>query len=114
MSTRWAIQEAAKNRTFDNAPLERIQPDEPPFSHPPIRPDGSFKNLPQKANSSQCVWIAPTASSVKSAGLPGVKARGHDLHVGDSTLAQMLPCANTRGKFPVKFDHPSAIENVCG
>jgi len=37
-----------------------------------------------------------------------------NLHVDDSTFAQMLPCANTRGKFPVKRNHPSAIENVCG
>jgi hypothetical protein len=44
----------------------------------------------------------------------GVKARGHELHVDDTTLAQMLACANTRGKVPVKLNHPSAIENVCG
>ena len=44
----------------------------------------------------------------------GVKARGHELHVDDTTLTQMLACANKRGKVPVKLNHPSAIENVCG
>ena len=44
----------------------------------------------------------------------GVQARGHELHVDDTTLAQMLACANKRGKVPVKLNHPSAIENVCG
>ena len=31
-----------------------------------------------------------------------VKARGHELHVDDTTLAQMLACANTRGNVPRK------------
>jgi len=44
----------------------------------------------------------------------GVQARGHELHTDATTLAQMLACATKRGKVPVKLNHPSAIENVCG
>ena len=71
-----------------------------------------------------CEFHTPFAASrvdrangiIREVGLitSGVKARGHELHVDDTTLAQMLACANTRGKVPVKLNHPSAIENVCG
>ena len=71
-----------------------------------------------------CEFHTPFAASrvdrangiIREVGLitSGVKARGHELHVDDTTLAQMLSCANTRGKVPVKLNHPSAIENVCG
>ena len=44
----------------------------------------------------------------------GVKAHGHELHVDDTTLAQMLSCASRRGKMPMNLNHPSAIEIVCG
>jgi len=71
-----------------------------------------------------CEFQTPFAASrvdrangiIREVGLitSGVKARGHELHVDDTTLAQMLSCASQRGKVPVKLNHPSAIENVCG
>ena len=71
-----------------------------------------------------CEFQTPFAASrvdrangiIREVGLitSGVKARGHELHVDDTTLAQMLSCASKRGKVPVKLNHPSAIENVCG
>ena len=44
----------------------------------------------------------------------GVKARGHELHTDATTLQQMEACARTAGKIPVKLNHQSGIEKVCG
>lgn len=44
----------------------------------------------------------------------GIVARGHDLAVDDTTLAQMLSCALSRGQVPVKIDHKSGAASVCG
>lgn len=83
-----------------------------------------FAPLIEFSHAAGCEFHTPFAASrvdrangiIREVGLitSGVKARGHELHVDDTTLAQMLSCANTRGKVPVKLNHPSAIENVCG
>jgi hypothetical protein len=44
----------------------------------------------------------------------GVQARGHDLEVDETTLTQMLACAVEKGQVPVKLNHQSGVENVCG
>lgn len=44
----------------------------------------------------------------------GVTARGHELTVDDTTLAQLFQSATAKGTVPVKLDHKSGIENVCG
>lgn len=44
----------------------------------------------------------------------GVVARGHDLTVDDTTLAQMLGCAKATGQVPVKVDHKSGAGAICG
>ncbi|MES2571061.1 MAG: hypothetical protein V4710_13525 [Verrucomicrobiota bacterium] len=44
----------------------------------------------------------------------GVTARGHDLEVDDTTLTQMLECGVAKGQVPVKLNHQSGVENVCG
>ena len=44
----------------------------------------------------------------------GVTARGHDLTVDDTTIAQLFQSATSKGTIPVKLDHKSGIENVCG
>lgn len=44
----------------------------------------------------------------------GLKARGHDLVVDDTTVSQVFSAAQSRGQVPVKLDHKSGVENVCG
>ncbi len=44
----------------------------------------------------------------------GVVARGHDLAVDETTLAQMQQCAEAKGQVPVKVDHKSGAASVCG
>ncbi len=44
----------------------------------------------------------------------GIKAKGHDLHIDEETLEQVFECAVRRGQVPVKLDHKTGIENVCG
>jgi len=44
----------------------------------------------------------------------GVTARGHNLEVDDKTLEQLLECAQSKGKVPVKYNHQSGVENVGG
>lgn len=44
----------------------------------------------------------------------GIKAKGHDLHIDEQTLEQVFECAVRRGQVPVKLDHKTGIENVCG
>lgn len=44
----------------------------------------------------------------------GIEALGHDLHVGDSTLEEILAEGNRRGKVPVKLDHDGKIGDVVG
>lgn len=44
----------------------------------------------------------------------GVTARGHELTVDDTTLSQLFQSATSKGTVPVKLDHKSGIENVCG
>lgn len=41
-------------------------------------------------------------------------AEGHDLAVDSTTLSQILLSAQKAGKVPVKLNHGSGIENVCG
>lgn len=43
-------------------------------------------------------------------------AEGHDLEVDDTTLAQVIACAKAApgGKIPVKLNHGSGVENLCG
>ncbi|MDR1282389.1 MAG: hypothetical protein LBK99_16440 [Opitutaceae bacterium] len=44
----------------------------------------------------------------------GLTARGHDLDVDETTLAQMLECCTARGQVPVKENHKSGVEAVTG
>jgi len=44
----------------------------------------------------------------------GITARGHDLEVDDTTLAQMLACAEKKKKLPVKWNHKSGADAVSG
>ena len=44
----------------------------------------------------------------------GLTARGHDLVVDETTLTQMHGCAKAKGKLPVKLNHQSGVENICG
>lgn len=44
----------------------------------------------------------------------GIKARGHDLEVDDTTLAQMFSCASSKGKVPVKWNHKTGADAVNG
>lgn len=46
----------------------------------------------------------------------GITAIGHDLEVDDTTLKQVVTCAMkaTGGQIPVKLNHGSGIENLCG
>lgn len=44
----------------------------------------------------------------------GIEAVGHDLHVDETTLTQMLSAAQRKGQIPVKLNHGSGVENVCG
>ncbi len=43
-----------------------------------------------------------------------VEAIGHDLHVDDTTVSQVLGCAGLADKIPVKLNHGSGVENLCG
>jgi hypothetical protein len=43
-----------------------------------------------------------------------LEAKGHDLHVDDTTLKQIFECAKTSGQVPVKLNHGSGIEAVNG
>ncbi len=44
----------------------------------------------------------------------GIKARGHDLHVDDKTLLQMLEAAESMGRVPVKWNHKTGADAVNG
>ncbi|MCC6739188.1 MAG: hypothetical protein IT452_09085 [Planctomycetia bacterium] len=44
----------------------------------------------------------------------GLTARGHELFVDDTTISQMLASGISKGTVPVKLDHKSGVENVCG
>jgi hypothetical protein len=44
----------------------------------------------------------------------GITARGHDLEVDRKTLTQLKECADTRGTVPVKWNHKSGADAVCG
>ena len=44
----------------------------------------------------------------------GLVARGHDLAVDAVTLEQVLSAAETKGQVPVKVNHKSGAEAVCG
>lgn len=44
----------------------------------------------------------------------GIVAEGHDLHVDATTLTQILLAAQKAGQVPVKLNHGSGVENVCG
>jgi hypothetical protein len=44
----------------------------------------------------------------------GVTARGHDLEVDDKTLEQIHECAAKMGSVPVKWNHKSGADAVCG
>ena len=44
----------------------------------------------------------------------GIVAEGHDLHVDTTTLNQVLLSAQEAGQVPVKLNHGSGVENVCG
>jgi len=44
----------------------------------------------------------------------GVIARGHDLEVDDKTLKQIQNCAEEKNQVPVKVNHKSGAEAVCG
>lgn len=41
-------------------------------------------------------------------------AEGHELHVDDTTLNQVLFSANKAGRVPVKIDHGSGVASLCG
>jgi len=41
-------------------------------------------------------------------------AEGHDLEVTPETLREVLACAVKEGKVPVKLNHGSGVENICG
>jgi uncharacterized protein YjiS (DUF1127 family) len=41
-------------------------------------------------------------------------AEGHDLEVTPETLREVLSCAVKEGKVPVKLNHGSGVENICG
>lgn len=44
----------------------------------------------------------------------GIKARGHDLEVDNTTVAQMFSCAESMGKVPVKWNHKTGADAVNG
>ena len=44
----------------------------------------------------------------------GLTARGHELVVDDTTISQIFQSASSKGNVPVKLDHKSGVENVCG
>ena len=44
----------------------------------------------------------------------GISARGHDLEVDSKTLEQLHECASKMGKVPVKWNHRSGADAVCG
>lgn len=44
----------------------------------------------------------------------GIKARGHDLEVDDTTVAQMLSCGKEMGTVPVKWNHQTGADAVNG
>jgi hypothetical protein len=41
-------------------------------------------------------------------------AEGHDLRVDETTLSQILECGQKAGQVPVKLDHGSGVEKLCG
>lgn len=43
-----------------------------------------------------------------------IVAEGHDLHVDRTTLSQVLLSAQKAGQVPVKLNHQSGVENLCG
>ena len=44
----------------------------------------------------------------------GVQARGHDLHVDETTLEQIEGCAGEMGQVPVKWNHKTGADSVNG
>ena len=44
----------------------------------------------------------------------GITARGHELEVDQKTIAQLKECAEKRGTVPVKWNHRSGADAVCG
>ncbi len=44
----------------------------------------------------------------------GITARGHDLEVDKKTMSQLKECADARGTVPVKWNHKSGADAVCG
>ncbi|MEI6715729.1 MAG: hypothetical protein WCO60_18405 [Verrucomicrobiota bacterium] len=44
----------------------------------------------------------------------GITARGHDLEVDRKTMTQLKECADSRGTIPVKWNHKSGADAVCG
>lgn len=44
----------------------------------------------------------------------GITARGHELEVDHKTISQLKECAEKRGTVPVKWNHRSGADAVCG
>lgn len=44
----------------------------------------------------------------------GITAKGHDLEVDDTTLEQMLSCAEKKKKIPVKWNHKTGADAISG
>jgi TolA-binding protein len=44
----------------------------------------------------------------------GITARGHELEVDHKTVSQLKECAEKRGTVPVKWNHRSGADAVCG
>jgi hypothetical protein len=60
--------------------------------------------------------VDPEAGIIKGVSIItcGVTARGHDLEVDAKTLTQVKACADSMGTVPVKWNHRSGADAVCG
>jgi hypothetical protein len=60
--------------------------------------------------------VDPEAGIIKGVSIItcGVTARGHDLEVDGKTLTQLKACADSMGTVPVKWNHRSGADAVCG
>ena len=60
--------------------------------------------------------VDPQAGIIKGVSIItcGVTARGHDLEVDAKTLTQLKACADSMGTVPVKWNHRSGADAVCG
>jgi len=60
--------------------------------------------------------VDPEAGIIKGVSIItcGVTARGHDLEVDAKTLTQLKACADSMGTVPVKWNHRSGADAVCG